>query len=61
MNVRKFKSLLAENGLTYETLAQKIGVEKYQISYAIKTKDLKVSLLVKIAEGLNVEPQILLK
>lgn len=60
MNIRKFKSLLAENDLTYESLAEKIGVEKHNISYAIKTKDLKVSLLIKIANALNVKPQDLL-
>lgn len=60
MNTRKFKSLLVENGLNYETFAQKIGVEKHVISYMVRTKDLKVSLLVVIAEALNVEPSILI-
>lgn len=60
MNVKKLKGLIAENELTYETLAQKIGVEKHIITYAIKTKDLKVSLLKSIAKALNVDPQILI-
>jgi DNA-binding Xre family transcriptional regulator len=60
MNTRKFKSLLVENGLNYETFAQKIGVEKHVISYMVRTKDLKVSLLVVIAEALNVEPSVLI-
>ena len=59
MNVKKLKGLIAENELTYETLAKKIGVEKHIITYAIKTKDMKVSLLRNIAEALNVEPQVL--
>ena len=61
MNIRKFKGLLVENGLTYETFAQKIGVEKHTISYLVRTKDLKVSLLVVIADALNVEPSVLIK
>jgi len=54
MNINNLLSLLKSKNLSQEKLAAKIGMSRTGLNDLIKRNDLKVSVLEKIAEALNV-------
>ena len=61
MNTLKIKALIVENGYTQQTFAEKLGITRQAVSRILKTKNTSTDNLLKMAQVLNVEPQILLK
>jgi DNA-binding XRE family transcriptional regulator len=61
MNTQKLKGLLREKGYTYDTFAIAIGVSRQAVVNCLKKGNTSTDNLLKMAQILEVEPQILLK
>lgn len=53
---QKILEYLAENGIKQNHLAKKLGVSKQNLSRILNSDDLKVSMLIKICNVLNIKP-----
>jgi transcriptional regulator with XRE-family HTH domain len=58
MNFSKLETLRKLKKLTYEELAEMIGMSKNGLNVAINNKDLKISTLEKLANVLGVKPGV---
>lgn len=61
MNTNKLKGLIAEKGFTQSSFAQMLGLSPASITHILKVGKTDTDTLLKMAEILEVEPQILLK